>query len=191
MSRKMHAKVHGDEDHDSTVKLALPYWMKSFWGVRVAGRAGTAKRVYIMPIHIPRDMTIDEIQIFLETGSSGKSCRIGLYKDNGGTPNGGALLYDSGNISVATAGALVVNPTPIALTKGIVWAAVASEDTVQAFSADTGTYMPLKSTGSHPMFGGCRYDLGTFGALTDPCPTVTQDLYGRILFFVHVASVDD
>jgi hypothetical protein len=52
------------------------------------------------------------------------------------------------------------------------WVALATEDAVMAFVRSAGSTAFL-GTGTYPMLNGCYYDLGTWGALTNPCPATT------------------
>ncbi|WP_445634595.1 hypothetical protein NSTC745_06417 [Nostoc sp. DSM 114161] len=55
-----------------------------------------------IPLFVPQPISIDRIGIFVGTGLTGSLCRLGLYSNSDGLPKN--LIFDSGDISCATAG---------------------------------------------------------------------------------------
>jgi hypothetical protein len=148
---------------------------------------GTAKRVYLSSFHIPRPCTIDEIIFYCATLSAANNFRVALYGEavTKGSPAGAALKGESGNISGAATGALIYTPaTPIPLDKGEAWGAIQVSDAVLRF-ARAGSTTAMWGGSTHPMLDGCYYDLGAFGAFTDPCPAVTADGGSRVTMLLR------
>jgi hypothetical protein len=177
------------------ITLGNPLWHPYFW-TDIQGRVepdvlGVAW-VILHPIYFAAPMTIS-IMTCQQTiaGGLNTSLRLGLYADNGGTPQGGALLADSGNIG---ANVVAVHnftfPAPISVRKGVpVWAALEAENATMAFllcQAERDGFIEIGAE----MMGGCNYVRGGgFGALTDPCPVVAAQHNTRFYGFVRVDSV--
>jgi len=163
-------------------------WLQPFWAGTVA-QTGTANRVHLQPLWVPEAATISEVSFSVDTASSGKSMRIGIYVDNNGTPAGSALLFDSGNIDVSSSGGKTVTVSPpVNVKKGWVWVALATEDATMAFIRSSDTPL-FASNATTPMVDGCRYTLGSWGALTNPCPTVAQDSQARPTVLVYATMI--
>ena len=75
---------------------------------------------------IPLDskITVSSLSINVGTGSTGATCRIGLYADSNGVPK--ELLYDSGSLACAGSNVLVTATpgSPLTLYPGTYWLAV-------------------------------------------------------------------
>ena len=171
-------------------RLGEPEYLKPFHFYFSASRGSVAKTVYLQPLYVPRGCTVNALHFRVLTGSAGQNMRAGIYADNGGTPVGGALLFDSGDVDVTAAAVYVcaIAP-PRSLTRGNYWVCVATQDTVMRFDgASLTTYF---TGGAHPNFDGCKYVLGAWGALTNPCPAVTVDSTARPSITLHVVSWDE
>ena len=146
-------------------------WVHEFTLVtREAAGVGTIGRVFLFPIEVPVDLTIDRITVAYRATVAG-NVRVGIYADApaGDTPLAGVLQVESA--SVAKIGAnrhhdIVVANTYLA--KGLYWKAVQSDEVTTTFveHAQYGT-VPITR---QPYY----YDrVAGYGAFTDPCPAIT------------------
>lgn len=127
------------------------------------------------PFCVPVATTFNRIGIRVATGATGK-IRLGVYSDNGGTPTGGGLLLDSGEIDTAVAEdkEVVINLT---LAAGWYWLAI--------FSNTTATLRGLGAVSSPALLGFTGVNVtslhnrasitATYGPLPNPCPAVTLE----------------
>jgi len=173
-----------------------PRWWPTYWGLMVGGavsKTGTAFRVFLSPIWIPRAMTVSRLSFNVITaGGGGTRFRFGLYADNGVTPAGGALLEDSGDLDATVTGVKTLTfATPRKLARGFIWGFVETEDAVIAMTCSTSTNATLFTDIGSEKLIGCYYTLGAYGAPTNPCPAVTQAASGRVAMFLRVDSIDD
>jgi len=67
----------------------------------------------IVPFFAQATASFDRIAIY-NTGASSTTCRLGIYEDNGGTPNGGALL--DGGAELTLSGSAGDNAETISVT---------------------------------------------------------------------------
>lgn len=73
-------------------------------GTSTSTNSFTSNTIRLIPFAMPRDATLQDIKFNVTIGAAG-NCRIGLYDTADETnSNPGALLYDSGNISIAATG---------------------------------------------------------------------------------------
>jgi hypothetical protein len=130
-------------------------------------------------------MTINKIGIQWGSVSAGNA-RVGIYRDNGGTPVGGAVVVQSA--SIAKSAAFLGQEFAIAttkLTKGLYWIAVESDEATSKFyRCGTAFFDPpaFNATGYYDRGGG-------YGVLTDPCPAVTASNANVPFAYVIVYSV--
>lgn len=152
-------------------------------------QAGTANRVHLTAMYTPRAFVPSSITVELTTGSAGANIRLGVYQAHdplyeNDTPHTAPLLYDSGNISAATSGLKEHGvATAFTIKAGMFWMALETEDATMAYRRLSAT---VASPAGEDIFG-CFYDLGSFGALTNPCPTPSDD---DTCNFVTLAMVD-
>ncbi len=172
-------------------RLGRMYWLPAYWnwlGLSNGSQPGVIGRVFVTPIYFPDNMVISQISMNMNTaGGALSTIRLGLYRDNGNTPVGGALVVDSGdlgaNVSVPIA---FTFPTPIFARKGIsLWAALETSNAVMNFARAIGTSFFVDLAGENIISG--YYDRGGgYGALTDPCPALTGSNLTRFMCFVRV-----
>jgi hypothetical protein len=184
--------VHGSAQHDSTVRLANPRWLPAYWtwqDARDVSQAGVAKRVWLHPVWFPRTATVSAMTMRIYTASSGANIRLVLYADNGGTPAGGAVLGESGNISITTGGIkLFTFAAPISITNTWAWVGLQTPDTTCAFSR--GSDIAWWTEVGSEFLNGCSYDLADLGVFTDPCPAVTARPSARFNCWLRLDSWD-
>jgi hypothetical protein len=141
------------------------------------------KRVYIVPIQIPYMVIIDRLAYTLDTVSAG-NVRMGLYRDNGDTPVGGALVVESGSVAKAGTGRKQEVTIPnTQLTPGLYWLAVLSDESTTIIYRCDGAY------GTGGTLLACYYDIGAYGALTNPCPAITLSNVADFSGYVRVLMV--
>ena len=169
-----------------------PLWWGTWWMI-VSGfpgfstQAGVINRVWLTPLWFPRPVTISRLSIHITgSGAGSTNLRIGLYADNGGTPDGGALLEESADIAADVVGVKVFTlSTPRELGRGVsAWLALITEDAVVDFTRCTSNDI-LTEVGSEQI-RSCSYSAAAFPALDDPCPTVTNRDEARILGHTRV-----
>lgn len=79
-----------------------------------------ANTLYAIPFQIPCAMQVSSLSVYVNTGASSKSCRLGIYGNNGaGQP--GALVVDAGTASVAAAGTATRTFGPVSVAPGLVF----------------------------------------------------------------------
>lgn len=79
------------------------YYTATYLSSITANSATTANQIFAFPFYVPTLTTFDRIAIWVGTATPG-NVRLGVYADNGGTPEGGTLLLDSGGLSTSTTG---------------------------------------------------------------------------------------
>lgn len=162
------------------------HFNRMIWGVleQLAGieaTTPTVNRVYLSPLIIEYTLTVDRVGICNFATLAGNVI-AGLYRDNGDTPTGGALLVSS--VSTALAGAHQKQEITIAntqLTAGLYWMA-----TIYSNATYTGGWMGIPQATQGGTLFTRYYGAGAF-ALTDPCPA-TAYVIGPV-HYVRVASV--
>lgn len=132
-----------------------------------------AGRVYLTPIQIKEAMVMDDIYYFPTAG--GGNIHVGLYEMGANftpkTPAGGVLIVDSG--SVAYGASFAPNRASVTRTwlpPGLYWIAVEADGVNVIINGHSETNLATSVLANY------YYDrAGGYGALTDPCPAVTQD----------------
>jgi hypothetical protein len=111
---------------------------------------------------------------------------VGIYRDNGDTPVGGAVVVQSA--SIAKSGTNRTQEFTVATTSlqpGLYWIALVSDENTTKF--DRYGVSEFFTGGT---FFAAYYDRGGgYGALTDPCPAITALTSMALHAFVRVASV--
>jgi len=182
---------HGNAYHLAETRLGNANYLHSWWGISTSSVNAGVDRVCLTPLWIPRKLTVDAIISRITVASALMNFRQCIYADNGGTPQGGALLFDSGDILSAANTAFRTAFAPIQLPRGLVWVGIATQDGVITFirALNVSTWMPAGS--AQPMMDSCFYTMGGWGALTNPCPVVTQDSTARPSILLHIVSIDE
>ena len=153
------------------------------WGDGLAAMAGglTNDQMYLVPIFISEDMTIDRIAIEVTTAAASSTVRLGLYSSTDSVPS--TLIADFGTVSSATTGVKELTVSQ-AVSKGLIWAAyVCSNSSSVRLRQIQDGYQTLTygSTVAH-MFANCSYtETGVTGALPDPT-TATIATAGAVSF---------
>lgn len=152
-----------------------------------AAQLGTANRVFLTPLAVPRPAIVDKVSMRVTTAGGGATnLRLGIYSDNGNKPDNAKLLAGSANIAADAVGVKTFTlSAPIRVPAGILWIALETADAIVQFKrAANLTYSDI--TGEK--LAGCRYDLGGFGAFTDPCPATTADEAAAFIAALHILS---
>jgi len=166
-ARRDHVHRHpsGINEHVLYRRLLRPVYDYSVYNDLTVATA----RVYLIPLEVPVTLTTDAIWVAYLDPSVG-NCRAAIYADNGETPVGGALIVESA--SVAKGGIWSSQDITIAdieLNPGLYWLAYQSdENTTIVYGHNTAMINNLR-------ISSYRYDLGAYGAFTDPCPAVTVE----------------
>jgi hypothetical protein len=160
-----------------------------FWQV-VTGQALTQNYfTYLVPINIPCLLTIDRLGIVWEDPAPvTSSFKMALYRDNGDTPSGGALVVGT-PVGLAIAGTNRKQEITVAdtqVTPGLYWLAVIT-DVGGSVTEAMRTANP-EGTGGTLFMWRAVTDYATFPP--DPCPVaISQEGVGPMLMYVRVKSV--
>lgn len=167
-------------------------WMTVFGLAPVTAQAGVIDRVHITPVYFPRNCLVSRMNLrIIGAGAGGTNLRIGIYADNGGTPEGGALLETSADIDATNAVVAVFTfATPRSFDRGIsAWIALLTEDAVVDFLRANNSGLLTEEAGE--VITGCRFQAAAFPALDDPCPAVTVDNAVRMNAMLRVDRWDE
>lgn len=151
-----------------------------------------ANRLYVAPVVVVRNMTIDRIAIDVTAGDAGKKARLGIYKDNGsGVP--GDLLLDAGEVDVSDVETdeITISGDQVML-RGLYWLAVISDGTPSMFGPDK-TKPPITVTGISTNFSkrlGEVFVDHTYGTLPDPFGTAVITSGNCASPLIRIKSLD-
>jgi hypothetical protein len=152
------------------VKPVANRWVSVLLASQSTGRQFTNEALLFIPIAIRQPVTVDRMQILVDTAEAGVVARLGLYENNDGTV--GSLIVDAGTVDCSTTGfkEVTINET---LPSGIVWAAFVPNGSTgtlrirgnfdQAIIKVSGGNAPNAASGA-----GCLQQTGVSGALPDP-----------------------
>jgi len=164
------------------------WWTGAPWMLQ-HGALGTQTmvdgRCLVTPVWLPRHATLNTITAEITTNQGvGEEIRIGLYADNGFTPEGGALLEDSGGIDGTSQELKEFDLSPARdLEPGIIWMAMITEGTTGAYRRLSRGQDSFNENSGQDLRGGLYARGGGFGAFTDPCPTITSSLLIPFTYF--------
>jgi len=161
----------------------LRYLKPVFEGYGYTNLTLTANRVYLMPIEVPVRMSVDAILVFYK-GTVAGNIRAAIYKDNGEIPSGGALVVESA--SVAKSGTWRKQEISIAETQlepGLYWLAIQSDESTTIVCNESNAFVRYGTLRSYV------YDLGAYGAFTDPCPAVSDASQQNPALWLRVSSI--
>ena len=163
--------------------MAYPYPLTSgqyHINLQNVGTLGTvataADRFDFYPlIPLANDLTLSALALYVTTGVASAKSRLGIYADNGGKPDGGALICDSGELDCATSSTGREGAVSVTLQKGKrYWLAVLSNSTQTLRSMPT-TVLPL---GVGDLSGTAVRNMAratyTYGALPSTAPTTSR-----------------
>lgn len=132
-------------------------------------------RVHLAPIDIPFDCTIDRL-IFMSGFTQNNNFNMGIYEDNGYTPQGGNLLICLGTTAYpAGASRKVETATNYMLNRGLYWIGWIKDST----NADVWTNGETTTITSGTLTDYYYDSSGT--QFTDPCPTVTSQTLNPVM----------
>lgn len=140
-------------------------------------------RVYLAHLEVPFNVTTDRL-IYMQRFVAAGNFNMGIYRDNGDTPVGGALVVNLGPTAVA-AGASQKKETAAAaiLTAGLYWFCYVQDSATATVIRRMNN--PFISAGG--TLNTYYYDLPATLVLTDPCPAVTEIAWNPVMG-VRVAS---
>lgn len=153
-----------------------------------AAQVGVANRAWLTAIEIPANCEVDQLNIEVTTnGGVGTSLRLALFKDAGFKPDAASLIAESGNIAAdGGAGIRTWNlAQPVLVQPGYVWAALLTADTTIQFRRMA--ILTSTNEASGERVKGTRFDNGSFGNFTDPCPTTTGDSIANFICQLRVS----
>jgi len=150
-----------------------------FWNYPTTYQNGVVNQTFLAPVYIPQALsTIQTATFYVGTGNAGTNAIVSLWSDNGLTPQGGTLLWNT-TVSVATSGGKTATIN-LNEPKGWYWVGVTTYDsTVTLFrSTSVGMYNDARD--------GATFTTSTF-SLPTTCPTVTVS--GTARFAVYLATL--
>ncbi len=163
-------------------------WYNRFFGDSI-GQTFVGGRVLLVPFYLPQKALISEISTRISTiGGAGTNLRLGLYKDNGLSPFGGALIQDAGLIAADVLGArTIILQGNISLARGYFWFAIETQDgTVALIRASANQFWSDHATEN---LVGCHFDrAGGFGVLPNICPAVSVNSTAQVRASVRVET---
>jgi hypothetical protein len=175
--------LHDNIGHSQTI-CVLP-----FWNSPSTGQVGVINRTWLQPMLILKAGNITELTFNIATLSAGQNMKLSIWADNDKSPYGGALLFESANISTAATGGFGVNITNIWVTTQVIWVGVTTSDATMAFArASTTSVFP--STSAFKMWDGCYFTM-TSWELPSTCPSVTQSGYARPIIVAILKTMVD
>ena len=134
----------------------------------VSTYAPTVGRVYLASIYIHAKVIISTISILLNAAYPG-NLRLGIYRDNNGEPDGGNIIYDSGDIAGGGATSIIhTTTTEITLQAGRYWLAVEYDTATANLCIGNAYAFPFGVANSK--YPGAIFNLGAYGALPAVCP---------------------
>ena len=168
------------------------YWIPGMEGQANTGISMVADTLYVAPLLIARDLTIDRLACHVTTADVGKNARLGIYKDNGAfAPD--ELLLDAGTVSVGAIGIKTVVAAQ-ALVKGLYWTAIVTDGVpkVVVTHCDRGILInPLRPTTFAYNRGDWKKALA-YGVLPNPFGAGGgwADSIGVFRVAIRIASLD-
>lgn len=134
-----------------------------------------AGRVWLFPIDLRFTANIDRLGV---AWVASQSCnfRLGLYEDAGDTPATGNLIVQTGSTAAGPNNRVQLVTVAETLAEyDLAWTAIHHDDLTAAWPSIRGSLAEYCSIlGNNPHM--CRFDQ-VYGALPDPCPAVTFDVY--------------
>jgi hypothetical protein len=148
----------------------------------VATTNPTEGRVYLLPYIVPFQHTVELIGYV--AGAVAGNCIVGIYADDGDTPAGGALIVESASVAIPAVAnhmkELAIADTQLAAA--LYWLAIEFDD-------DSSAFRDIPAQLVDGTLVAYYYDrAGGYGALTDPCPAVTEQADGPWMYTI-IASV--
>lgn len=149
----------------------MRYLKPHHWAIATTSATYVAGTVYLMQIDVPRDCTVDGINISNAATIAG-NVRAGLYGPISLTtenPNASALVAESASTAQSGANASQFIPfsTPVAITKGKYYLALQVDNATATINRHGNVRQVTGWTGTYARSGG-------YGAFTNPCPTYTD-----------------
>jgi hypothetical protein len=132
--------------------------------------ATVTNRCNIGKIVLPFKCTVKGV-IIRWGGTVAGNVKVGIYADNGDTPQGGALLASSDSVAKSGTDRIQIVPftTPIQLEAGTYWIAYISDEATSIAYYGIGSYVSGDTDFRRAYYGATSFNLA------DPCPTVTFD----------------
>lgn len=124
------------------------YYDNSFQGTASATLAGAANRIDLAPYYTSVPLTIDRIGCSVSTGVTGANIKIVIYSsDANGWPD--ALLYESGDLSAASSGAMAEATLSFSFSSGVqYWVGVRHSSTATLRTINVSSAVNLGLTSS-------------------------------------------
>ena len=129
----------------------------------------TVGRVYLARIEFAQSVVVTAINIFNGMQVAG-NVTVGIYAEGAAdTPAGGAVLAEAATAQAGASGVQSIALTPTPLPAGAYYVAIEMSDGLGTTGRSSG------NSGLFMVNGKCYYDrAGGYGALTDPCPAITD-----------------
>jgi len=163
------------------------YWYcpVSMSSASAATYAMTADKLYLVPIWVTADMSLEALTCYVQSAVGGSNVRIGIYNYNS-TGLGGTLLAEGGTASSASTGWKIVSGMSASVSQGYYFLAVQSDAAISVYrfniSAGGGVswnQIPFSTVEAGPeqlSLGAIRYNVAYSAGMTD-LTSVTPDAY--------------
>jgi len=167
------------------------YHLNATNAANLSTAATVANTLTLYPlIPLANAMTISALALYVTTGVAATGARLGIYADNGGKPDGGALLCDSGALDTATSSTAREGAVSLTLAKATrYWLAVLSDGAPTLRGIALGSTMPLPVSTDLSSTGvrNRRTASVTYGALPSTCPTTTKSTAAHVAIGLKIA----
>jgi len=145
----------------------------------------TADKLYLVPIWVTADMSLEALTCYVQAAVGGSNVRIGIYNYSS-TGLGGTLLAEGGTASSASTGWKIMSGMSTSVSQGHYFLAIQSDAAISVYrfniSAGGGVswnQIPFSTVEAGPeqlAFGTIRYDVAYSAGMTD-LTSVTPDAY--------------
>jgi hypothetical protein len=153
------------------------YLLNQLTGATLGTSAPVANQMDFYPlIPLADDLTISALAIYVTTGVASTLARVGIYADNNGKPDGGALIGESGALDTATSSTAREGALSVTLSKGTrYWLAVLTNGAPSLRGLNVAAVLPLPAITdlSSTSNRTTRRAAQTYGALPSTAPTTS------------------
>jgi len=153
-----------------------------------------ADKLYLIPISITADMSLEALTAYVAGAVGGSNIRIGIYNYSS-TGLGGTLLAEGGTASSASTGWKIMSGMSTSASQGYYFLAIQSDAAISTYrfniSAGGGVswnQIPFSTVEAGPeqlSFGTIRYDVAYSAGMTD-LTSVTPDAYDYYQIIVEM-----
>ena len=146
-------------------ELVTPYtrmFVDVFWPEQGGAETlNVAGKVFTIPVNVTFHSIVNKIGFYVAVQAG--NLRVGIYRDNGDTPAGGALVVESGSVACGAAGPQEIAIAATRLIPGLYWVVIQSDTTTAQVFRGSG-WLYAGST----LNGKTWANAGGYGAFENP-----------------------